>query len=174
MKITTIIISAAMTLTAMPATAQDTYKALKFKTATSLFNYEMPDVHRQGYERKESLRKATASKEAMESYIRTARERFKAIAGTTPARGETEGRTVGTVRGEGFKIEKIVFKSAPGRYATAHLYLPGNAKGRIPACIEMCGHGLDGKGRGSGSAEQMAVNGIAVMVVDPLSQGERQ
>lgn len=174
MKITTIIISAAMTLTAMPTIAQDTYKALKFKTATSLFNYEMLDVHRQGYERKESLRKATASKEAMESYIRTARERFKAIAGTTPARGETEGRTVGTVHGEGFKIEKIVFKSAPGRYVTAHLYLPENAKGRIPACIEMCGHGLDGKGSGSGSAEQIAVNGIAVMVVDPLSQGERQ
>ena len=38
----------------------------------------------------------------------------------------------------------------------------------------MCGHGLDGKGSGSGSAEQLAVNGVAVLVVDPFSQGERQ
>lgn len=174
MRKTTVIISAAIALTALSAHAQDPYRALKFRTATSLFNCEMLDVHRQGHERKQQLSQAATSKKAMQKYIDTKRERFIAIAGTTPTRGDTDGRIVGTVRGDGFKVEKIVFKSAPGRYVTAHLYLPENAAGRLPACVEMCGHGLDGKGRGSGAAEQMAVNGIAVMVVDPISQGERQ
>lgn len=174
MRKTTVIISAAIALTALSAQAQDPYRALKFRTATSLYNYEMLDVHRQGHERKQQLSQAATSKKAMQKYIDTKRERFIAIAGTTPTRGDTDGRIVGTVRGDGFNVEKIVFKSAPGRYVTAHLYLPENAAGRLPACVEMCGHGLDGKGRGSGAAEQMAVNGIAVMVVDPISQGERQ
>ena len=38
----------------------------------------------------------------------------------------------------------------------------------------MCGHGLQGKGNGSGTAVQMARNGIAVLVVDPIGQGEMQ
>lgn len=37
----------------------------------------------------------------------------------------------------------------------------------------MCGHGLNGKGTGSALAVRMALNGIAVMVVDPIAQGER-
>ena len=41
-----------------------------------------------------------------------------------------------------------------------------------PASLELCGHGLWGKGPSSRSARLMAVNGIAVLVVDPIGQGE--
>lgn len=156
------------------AMGQGSYKALKFKTATSLYNYEMLPVHAQGLERVQTFGKAVQSKEAMQEYVRNLRARFIQLAGELPQRGKLNAKVVGTMKGEGFVVEKIVFQSTPGRYVTAHLYLPEKIQGRIPACIEMCGHGLDGKGTGSGSAEQLAVNGIASMVVDPFGQGERQ
>lgn len=168
------IILLAATTMSVAAMAQNTYKALKFKTATSLFNYEMMTVHEQNLARTEKWNEAVKSKETMTQYIRSLRERFTALAGPLPPRGELKAQKVGTVKGNGFTVEKIIFQSIPGRYVTAHLYLPENVKGKKPVCIEMCGHGLDGKGDGSMTAEMMAVNGIAVMVVDPFSQGERQ
>lgn len=169
-----ILLSTAAVLMGTVAMAQGTYKALKFKTATSFYNYEMLPVHEQNYDRKQTFDKACQSKPAMQAYVRQLRANFIRLAGQMPERGRLDAKVVGTIRGNGFVVEKIVFQSTPGRYVTAHLYLPDKVKGKIPACIEMCGHGLDGKGTGSGSAEQLAVNGIASMVVDPFSQGERQ
>ncbi len=169
-----IFISAAAVLASAVAVAQNPYKALKFKTATSFYNYEMLSVHAQNAERQQAFAKACQSRAAMQAYVSRLRADFTRLAGEMPERGRLDAKVVGRLKGTGFVVEKIVFQSTPGRYVTAHLYLPENVQGRVPACIEMCGHGLDGKGTGSGSAEQLAVNGIASMVVDPFSQGERQ
>lgn len=40
----------------------------------------------------------------------------------------------------------------------------------VPATLELCGHGLNGKGSSSHAAMLMASNGIAVLVVDPIGQ----
>lgn len=168
------IIAALAIMTAMPMTAQKGYNALRFRQAEALYSYEMQPVHEQNLAREEEFKKACQSKVAMEDYISRARERFRAIAGPMPERGDLKAKTVGTVKGNGFNVEKVIFQSIPGRYVTAHLYMPADVKGRVPACIEMCGHGLRGKGDGSMLAERMAVNGIAVLVVDPWCQGERQ
>lgn len=150
------------------------YKALRFKTTNSLFNYEMMAVHEANQERSQALEQALQSKTQLEQYCRQARERLAKLCGPLPERTKMKSQIVGRVKADGYNIEKVVMQSAPGRYVTAHLYLPANMKGRVPACIEMCGHGLSGKGRGSLLAELMAANGIAVMVVDPIGQGERQ
>lgn len=150
------------------------YNALRFKSANTLFNYEMMAVHEANQERAEALEQALKSKAQMEQYCRQARERLTKLCGPLPERTKMKAQTVGRVKCDGYNIEKVVMQSAPGRYVTAHLYLPADAKGRVPACVEMCGHGLSGKGRGSLLAELMATNGIAVMVVDPIGQGERQ
>lgn len=169
-----IFISAAAVLAGAVAVAQNPYKALKFKTATSFYNYEMLPVHAQNAERQQAFAEACQSRAAMQAYVSRLRADFTRLAGEMPERGRLDAKVVGRLKGTGFVVEKIVFQSTPGRYVTAHLYLPENTQGKVPACIEMCGHGLDGKGTGSGSAEQLAVNGIASMVVDPFSQGERQ
>ena len=169
-----ILLSVVAVLMGTATMAQGSYKALKFKTATSFYNYEMLAVHAQNYDRAQAFEKACLSKSSMQNYVRQLRNNFIRLAGKMPERGRLDAKVVGTIKGNGFVVEKIVFQSTPGRYVTAHLYLPDKVKDKIPACIEMCGHGLDGKGCGSGSAEQLAVNGIASMVVDPFSQGERQ
>lgn len=149
------------------------YGALKFSQPQAYYAYLMRDLHRSTAQRDQELQQAFKSKKEMQTYIAGVRERLQAIVGDLPQRTDVKGRVVGTVQGDGFKVEKVVFQSLPGRYVTAHLYLPTDAKSPVPACIEMCGHGLDGKGDGSDLAIMMAVNGIASMVVDPIAQGER-
>jgi hypothetical protein len=159
----------------MPMQAED-YKALRFSQSAAWHSYLMLDLHQRNAARQEALNRAFRSKKEMLQYIEEVRTRMKRIVGTLPERGDLKASVVGRVEGEGYAIEKVLFQSSPGRYVTAHLYLPKGAKGdagKVPACIEMCGHGLRGKGESSISAIRMAVNGIAVMVVDPLAQGER-
>lgn len=174
MQIHNFFVSVATVLIGTMAMAQPPYKALKFKTATSFYNYEMLPVHAQNAKRQQAFSKACQSRSAMQTYVSQLRKNFTRLAGKMPEHSQLEAKVVGRLKGPGFVVEKIVFQSTPKRYVTAHLYMPERIQGKIPACIEMCGHGLDGKGTGSGAAEQLAVNGIASMVVDPFSQGERQ
>ncbi|MCI6618581.1 MAG: acetylxylan esterase [Prevotella sp.] len=160
-------------LYATAGSAQSNYRALRFSQPEAFFATGMLTVHQQNLERRQAFEAACQSRKGMERYIREARARFRRIAGPLPERGDLKARTVATDRGNGFDVEKIIFQSTPGRYVTAHLYLPAGRKGKVPACIEMCGHALTGKGNGSMTAERMAVNGIAVLVTDPIGQGER-
>ncbi len=159
--------------TACGVQAQGLYQALKFKEATSYFSYEMLSVHQQNLTRKQNLEESLRSPQALQAYIAGLRTRFSSLVGPLPARTPIRAKQTGSAKGNGFEVQKIVFQSAPGRYVTCHLFLPENRKGKLPACIEMCGHGLNGKGNGSELAERMAVNGIATLVVDPIEQGER-
>lgn len=147
--------------------------ALKFSQSSAWFSYLMLNQHLRDDQRDEEFRKALTSKKSMQAYIASVQQKMQQLAGAFPERTATEGRVVGTVEGPGFKVEKIVFKSRPGHYVTAHLYLPASGS-KHPVCVEMCGHGLNGKGSGSGTAIQMALNGIAVLVTDPIGQGEMQ
>ena len=151
------------------------YGALKFSSPQSWFNYLMLWQHQRDDQRSEELQQAFASKADMEKYIAAVRQKMRQLAGSFPERGDLHSRVVGMVEGDGFVVEKIIFESHPHHYVTAHLYLPvGSRAKKFPACVEMCGHGLQGKGNGSGTAVQMARNGIAVLVVDPIGQGEMQ
>lgn len=152
---------------------RENYGALRFSQSSAWFSYVMLPLHQRDVQRSEELSVAFRSKKDMLQYQKTVRERMCSVVGELPQRGDLQAKVVGIVKGDGFKVEKIVFQSIPGRYVTAHLYLPEQVEGRIPACVELCGHALRGKGDNSIIAERMAVNGIAVMVVDPLGQGER-
>lgn len=170
-KVIIMVLSLMLTIT---ISAQNDYHALRFHSPLSFFNYEMMKVHDEYQQRRQNFQQAMQSRGSMKNYILGLRKRFRQLAGDLPLKCKIVSKTVGIVQGTGFHIEKIIFLSAPHRYVTAHLYLPNHIEGKMPACIEMCGHGRDGKGTGSMIAERMAVNGIAVMVVDPIGQGERQ
>lgn len=159
-------------------------RALKYSNSLAWFNHLMLWQHERDDQRKTEFVTALQSPEKMQQYVASVQQKMQQLAGPMPERGDLQGRVVGTVQGPGFYVEKVVFLSRPGHYVTAHLYLPGEAPvkakraktpaAKLPACIEMCGHGLRGKGTSSGTAIQMALNGIAVMVVDPIGQGEMQ
>ncbi len=109
---------------------------------------------------------------------RELRERMVARLGGFPERTPLKPRVTGRVRRQGYSVEKILFESRPGAYVTGNLYLPESAAFRppYPAAIELCGHTRLGKNHPDYQrvAVLLAKNGVAVMVVDPLGQGERR
>ncbi len=150
---------------------QGNFNALPWKQNLAYNSYLMRDVHQQYADRQEELGKALQSKETIFKYRNELRERYRTILGNFPEKQNLNAKVLGTSQQKGFRVEKIIFESLPKRYVTANLYLP-EGKGPFPASLELCGHGMGGK-LGSAEAVLMALNGIAVLVVDPIGQGER-
>lgn len=152
--------------------SQSTGNALSWSMNTAYNHYLMRIVHEQYDVREQEIGDAYGSKTAMIAYIDKCRESYKKIIGEFPEKSDLNAQVVGKKQYAGFHIEKIIYESLPKRYVTASLYIP-DGKGPFPAAVEVCGHGLGGKIPAPRSAILFALNGIAVMVVDPVGQGER-
>ena len=153
------------------ALGQGNFNALPWKQNLAYNSYLMRDVHQQYADRQEEIGKDLQSKEAIFRYREELRKRYKTILGDFPEKQNLNARVLKSSQQKGFRVETIIFESLPKRYVTANLYLP-DGKGSFPASLELCGHGMGGK-LGSAEAVLMALNGIAVLVVDPIGQGER-
>jgi hypothetical protein len=139
---------------------------------TAYNHYLMRYVHQQYADRENEISKAFLSKDAMIEYRDDCIRRYKKIIGNFPDKGILNAKIVGTSKHDGFRIERIIFESVPKRYVTANLYVP-DGEGPFPVAMEVCGHGLGGKIPAPQSAVLFALNKIAVLVVDPIGQGER-
>jgi dienelactone hydrolase len=85
-------------------------------------------------------------------------------------------RLVGTLRRDGYRIEKVVYESLPGALVPAHLYLPEGLDRPAPAVLFYPGHWwTDSKARPDFQAFciNMARLGFVVLNFDPVGQGER-
>ena len=94
--------------------------------------------------------------------------------GGFPERTPLNAQTVGTIEGDGYKIEKVLFESQPGHHVTANFYLPGG-NGPFPAVCVSSGHSRTGKTADYNQrfAIAMVRSGIAALAYDPIGQGER-
>jgi dienelactone hydrolase len=85
-------------------------------------------------------------------------------------------RVVGTLRREGYRIEKVIYEALPGSPVPAHLYVPEGLVGPAPAVLFYPGHWWpDSKARPDFQAFgiNMARLGFVVLSFDPFGQGER-
>jgi dienelactone hydrolase len=164
-----------LTLLALRAAAQKSpTPILDWKAPATLPTYLLQEVHRQATQRRARLDNGFASAASMQVYRDSARARFRRVLGPMPARTPLHGRVVGTVPQAGFRIEKIIYESLPHHHVTANLYLP-DGKGKKPAALLFCGHEQTSKATPSyqQTARLLARNGFVVLVIDPVSQGER-
>jgi dienelactone hydrolase len=102
------------------------------------------------------------------------RARFEAAIGEFPERCPLEPRVVGTLDGEGYRVEKIVLQSRPQHHITAALFLPPG-DGPHPGVLVSCGHSRTAKAADYNQAMSIALarDGIAALCFDPIGQGER-
>lgn len=87
-----------------------------------------------------------------------------------------KGRVTGTVRRNGYRIDKVVFESLPGVSVPGHLYLPEGGAARVPAILFYNGHWYEASKTlpdHQAFAIHMARSGFAVFSFDPFGQGER-
>jgi dienelactone hydrolase len=94
--------------------------------------------------------------------------------GDLPERTPLNAEVVGTLRREGYRVEKVIFESRPRHHVTANLYVP-DGKPPYPGVLLPCGHSDNGKAyeQYQRVAILLARNGMAVLCFDPVGQGER-
>lgn len=115
---------------------------------------------------------------ALKSHQEYLRKEWMACFGGFPERVPLNAKVVATVPREGYTIEKIIFESQPGLFVTAHLFLPDAKRFKPPyaAALISCGHSSDGKAEKfyQRGAVMGALSGLAILIYDPIDQGERQ
>ncbi|WP_370478723.1 alpha/beta hydrolase family protein [Tamlana flava] len=154
------------------ADAQVNSNALSFRMNMAYNNYLLRDIHQQYSDRQQNFTGALKSEKDFIEYRNDCIDRYKKIIGDFPEKGDLNAKVSGVTQLDGFRVENIIFESSPKRYVTANLYIP-DGEGPFPATLNLCGHGLGGKAPLSRAATLMALYKIAVLVVDPLGQGER-
>ncbi len=92
--------------------------------------------------------------------------------GGFPERTPLRAETVGTLDGDGYRIEKVIYESQPQHHVTAILYLPKSPP-PYPAVVIPCGHSSTGKAAQQPMCILLARYGIAALSYDPIGQAER-
>jgi dienelactone hydrolase len=123
--------------------------------------------------------RALKSREEYDAYRAKMLAKYtEAIGGLKLERTPLNAKVVEKIARSGYRIEKVIFESRPGVFVTGLLFLPDEAKFKPPykGVIITCGHSGDGKGSATyqRGAVQGALAGFAVLIYDPISQGERE
>jgi dienelactone hydrolase len=100
--------------------------------------------------------------------------KFIEAIGGFPEKTPLNAKTVGTLKRDGYTVEKVIYESRPEHHVTANLYLP-EGKGPFPGVLMPLGHSQNGKAADymQRGAILLAKNGMAALVYDPIGQGER-
>jgi cephalosporin-C deacetylase-like acetyl esterase len=103
------------------------------------------------------------------------REKIFQSIGGLPERTPLNPKVTGTLKRNGYRIEKIIFESQPTFYVTANLYLPETGRPPYPGILMPLGHERGGKAHEAWQrlAITFAKNGFAILLYEPISQGER-
>jgi len=105
----------------------------------------------------------------------TVREKLKTIIGDFPERTPLHPKITGTLKGDGFRVEKVIYESQSGLYVTAALFIPDRLKGKTPAILYCSGHTFEAFR--SETYQHAIINltkkGFIVLAFDPIGQGER-
>lgn len=139
----------------------------------------MHNLNRQAYDyldQRDAEIAALRTKSDWKARQEMARKAMLADIGEFPKKTPLNARVTGTIKGDGFSVEKIVFESMPGNYVTSCLFIPDGIKGKRPAILFASGH--------SGPAYRMPIyqhiilnlvkKGFVVFAFDPIGQGERR
>ncbi len=81
-------------------------------------------------------------------------------------------RYTGTIRKEGYRIEKLYYESLPGLYVPANLYIPEGISDPVPAILYVCGHSPTQKVRYQPYPRKFAELGFVCLIIETIQFGE--
>ncbi|WP_092672717.1 alpha/beta hydrolase family protein [Hymenobacter arizonensis] len=147
---------------------------LDWKAPATLSTYLLQQMHAQYAPRAAELDRAAQSATGAAAYRDSVRARFRLVLGPLPARTPLRAQVTGKLARDQYRIEKIIYESQPNHHVTANLYVPAG-KGKKPGVLLFCGHEQEAKATASyqKTAILFAQHGFVVLVIDPISQGER-
>ena len=154
--------------------AQENYSILPWKANVSFNTWLIREVHKQYNQRDLLFTKALQSAKSIEEYSISCKKRYNEILGALPEKTPLNPVSLGVLDQKDYRVERIVFESLPNHHISSSLYIP-NGKGPFPAVLFFCGHESTAKSTESyqKTAQLFARNGFVVLMIDPISQGER-
>jgi cephalosporin-C deacetylase-like acetyl esterase len=163
----------ALALFAFRASAQDQSGKSNDDPRKMLHSYLLAEAQKHFDARRQVIAKLQTPDDIKkrQSYLKG---KFLEALGGFPEKTPLNAKVVGTLKGDGFRVEKVIYESRPQHHVTANLYLP-DGKAPFPGVLVPCGHSANGK---AAEAYQrvcilMARHGMAVLCYDPIGQGER-
>ncbi|NLW51700.1 MAG: prolyl oligopeptidase family serine peptidase [Candidatus Brocadiaceae bacterium] len=128
-------------------------------------------------ERWQAEYEARTEPEQIAAYQADARRRLLEVLGGLPERTPLNARTTGTIRREGYTVEKVILESQPGFGVTGLLFLPDPNRfpPPYPGVVEPVGHTGNGKAHGEyqSMGALLALNGMVALVYDAIDESER-
>ena len=123
--------------------------------------------------RREEVR-SLETPEAVRERIERIRKSWSDALGPFPERGPLNGKTLGAIQAEGYRIERVLYESRPGHHVTGNLYVPAG-KGPFPGVLVPCGHSANGKAEKAYQSICILLvrHGFVALIYDPIGQGER-
>ncbi len=114
---------------------------------------------------------------AIAQHYRALQAKFIERLGGFPERTPLNPQITGVIQRNGYRVEKVLFKSQPRHYVTALLFVPEQPEYAppYPGVLVPCGHAQDAKHHEpyQSVGALLALNGMVALVFDPLDQGER-
>jgi hypothetical protein len=123
----------------------------------------------------DAARASLSTKEQVLAYQTRIRKSFVDALGGFPERTPLNAQVTGVIQREGYRVEKVLFESQPRHFVTALCYIPESTQEKVPGVLVPCGHSAGGKDCDTYQRVCMSLvrNGIAVLLYDPVDQGER-
>lgn len=87
-------------------------------------------------------------------------------------RSDLNVKVTGTIRKDGYRIEKLYYESLPGLYVPANLYIPDKINGKAPAILYVCGHAPTQKEAYQEHPRKFAQLGFVSLIIETIQLGE--
>ncbi|MDR2936413.1 MAG: acetylxylan esterase [Rikenellaceae bacterium] len=168
-----LLLAAALLTFGKAASAQTEYNVLSFAQNEMYYRYLVHRMYVQ-YGPRDSVFHTPVTLEKARAYSARAKQGYLDILGAMPEKTPLNAKVTATYDMGSFMMENILYESSPDRHVTATLYRPKKA-GKYPAVVVLCGHGPMGKNSvgEQNSGALYTANGMIMMCIDPVSQGER-
>lgn len=126
------------------------------------------------YEKRDSEVAVLNTKSEWLKRQQTVKEKLMETMGPFPPKTPLNPKITGTIRKEGFRIEKLVYESMPGFYVTGCIYVPDKINGKAPAILNVIGHNQEAFRNELYQVLNLnfVKKGIIVLAIDPPGQGE--
>jgi len=140
---------------------------------TPFLRYQIDQAWRQDEERQKLWRSIHSESDVLGMQADLRQKLLRLIGGLPAKKTDLHARITGTIRMDGYSIEKLIFESLPGVYVTALVYVPADGSRKRPAVLVPAGHSPSGKIHYQALCQRLVSHGYVVIAWDPVGQGER-
>jgi cephalosporin-C deacetylase-like acetyl esterase len=146
---------------------------LKWSNSGSLMIHHLTSQAVDHYEKRDRDIAKLKTKSEWKSRQDLVKEKLMQMVGPFPKKGALNARVTGTIKKEGYRIDKIVFEAMPGYFVTGCIYVP-EGKGSFPAILNVIGHNQEAFRNPLYQVinQNLAKKGMIVFAIDPPGQGE--